>query len=244
MSERPLLEIDGLQVAYGDATALWDVSLTIGKGELVAVVGPNGAGKTTLVNTIMRLLPVKAGTIRLDGADITQAPAQAANAEGVALIPEGRRLFTGMTVEENLEIGCYRADARPHRAEGLARVYDLFPVLRERRRQIAGTLSGGQQQMVAIWRALMARPRLLLIDEPSLGLAPIVVEQLFPVIGEIHRGGVSILLIEQNVALALAAAERAYVMEGGRIVGEGRSAELLAQPDIRAAYLGEADEVP
>jgi branched-chain amino acid transport system ATP-binding protein len=236
-----MLEIANLQVAYGDATALWDVSLSIGAGELVAVVGPNGAGKTTLVNAIMRLLPVKAGTIRLDGTDITRAPAQAANAAGVALIPEGRRLFTGMTVEENLEIGCYRAEARPYRADGLERVYALFPVLRERRRQIAGTLSGGQQQMVAIGRALMARPRLLLIDEPSLGLAPVIVEQLFPVIGAIHKSGVSVLLIEQNVALALSVAERAYVMEGGRTVGDGPSAELLARPEIRAAYLGEAD---
>jgi branched-chain amino acid transport system ATP-binding protein len=235
-----MLDAQGLHVSYGDAPALSGVSVVVGRGELVSVVGPNGAGKTTLVNAIARLLPIRGGCLRLEGEDLTQASAQMLCQRGVAIIPEGRRLFVGMTVEENLEIGCYRSGARRFRSEGLDRVYGLFPMLRERRRQLAGTLSGGQQQMVAIGRALMARPKLLLIDEPSLGLAPSVVQQVFDAISAIHGEGVSILLIEQNVARALAAAERAYVLEGGRIVTEGRPADLLAQPHIREAYLGES----
>jgi branched-chain amino acid transport system ATP-binding protein len=234
-----MLRAERLQVAYGDATALWDVSLTVAEGELVAVVGPNGAGKTTLVNALARLLPIRAGTLTFAGADRTRVSAQEMCRQGVAIIPEGRRLFTGMTVEENLELGCYRRAARRHRADGLARVYALFPILAERRRQLAGTMSGGQQQMIAIGRALMARPRLLLVDEPSLGLAPLVVEEVFMALRDIHAGGVSILLIEQNVAKALEIAQRAYVLEGGRIVTEGRPEALLAQPHIREAYLGE-----
>jgi branched-chain amino acid transport system ATP-binding protein len=234
-----VLDAEGLHVSYGDAPALWDVSLSVGPGELVAVVGPNGAGKTTLINAIARLLPIRGGRLRLDGADITRAPAQHVCRRGVALVPEGRRLFGGMTVEENLELGCYRPDARPWRLESLARVFDLFPLLRERRRQLAGSLSGGEQQMVAIARALMARPRLLLVDEPSLGLAPAVVDHVFEAIRAIHRDGVSILLIEQNVAQALAVAGRAYVLDGGRVVGEGRPDALLAQSRIREAYFGE-----
>ena len=234
-----MLRAERLQVAYGDATALWDVSLTVAEGELVAVVGPNGAGKTTLVNALARLLPIRAGTLTFAGADRTRVSAQEMCRQGVAIIPEGRRLFTGMTVEENLELGCYRRAARRHRADGLARVYALFPILAERRRQLAGTMSGGQQQMIAIGRALMARPRLLLVDEPSLGLAPLVVEEVFMALRDIHAGGVSILLIEQNVAKALEIAQRAYVLEGGRIVTEGRPDALLAQPHIREAYLGE-----
>jgi branched-chain amino acid transport system ATP-binding protein len=236
-----LLQASDLDVYYGDAPALTGISFSIGAGELVAVVGPNGAGKTTLVNTMARLLPIRSGRLLLEGKDVTHADAQTMCEQGVAIIPEGRRLFVGMTVEENLEIGCYRAAARKHRDEGLERVYAMFPILRERRRQISGTLSGGQQQMVAIGRALMARPRLLLIDEPSLGLAPAIVEQVFQVIGEIHAAGMSILLIEQNVAKALAVAERAYVVEGGRIVTEGRPDDLLNRPEIRTAYLGEID---
>jgi branched-chain amino acid transport system ATP-binding protein len=234
-----MLEAEGLHVGYGDAPALWDVSLTVGRDELVAVVGPNGAGKTTLVNAIARLLPIRRGRLRLDELDVTHVSAQSVCRAGVALIPEGRRLFGGMSVEENLEMGAYRADARRRRADGLERVYALFPILRERRRQLAGSLSGGQQQMVAIGRALMARPRLLLVDEPSLGLAPLVVDQVFAVIETIHRDGVAILLIEQNAARALAVATRAYVLDGGRVVSAGRPAELLDRPHIREAYLGE-----
>ena len=233
-----MLEARALNVAYGDAPALWDVSLSVGRGELVSVVGPNGAGKTTLVNAIARLLPIRGGSLWLDGAEVTHTLARDMCRRGVAIIPEGRKLFAGMSVEENLEMGCYRAGARRFRDETLRRVYGLFPILRERRRQAAGTLSGGQQQMVAIGRALMSRPSLLLIDEPSLGLSPKIVEEVFDVIRAVHAEGVSVLLIEQNAAKALALAERAYVMEGGRIVSEGRPADLLAQPHIREAYLG------
>lgn len=236
-----MLEARGLSVAYGDAPALWDVSVAVRSGELVSVVGPNGAGKTTLVNAIAGLLPIRGGVLRLDGIDVTHAPARDMCGRGVAIIPEGRKLFSGMSVEENLEIGCYRRAARRFRVESLERVYGLFPILRERRLQAGGTLSGGQQQMLAIGRALMARPRLLLVDEPSLGLSPMIVEQVFEVIRTIHAEGVSVLLIEQNAARALALAGRAYVMEGGRIVSEGAPDELLAQPHIREAYLG-ADE--
>ncbi len=235
-----MLEAVDLHVRYGDAPALWGVSLTVGSGECVAVVGPNGAGKTTLINSLARLLPIHRGTLSLDGADVTGATPQQMCQRGVAVIPEGRRLFGGMTVRENLELGCYRPAVRRGLAEGLERVFAIFPILRERQRQLAGSLSGGQQQMVAIGRALMARPRLLLIDEPSLGLAPAVVDQVFEVVQGIHGEGVSILLIEQNVVKALEIAARAYVLEGGRVVSEGRPAELLTQPHIREAYLGAA----
>ena len=235
----PLLEAQDLNVSYGDAPALWDVSFSVQEGELVSIVGPNGAGKTTLVNTLARLQPVRSGELLFRGEDATKLSAREMCNREVALIPEGRKLFGGMTVEENLDMGCYRKAARPFREEGLAMIYGMFPILKERRWQAAGTLSGGQQQMVAIGRALMARPRLLLIDEPSLGLAPAVVQQVFEVIQDIHAGGMSILLIEQNAARALAVAQRAYVLEGGRIVSTGLPADLMKQPHIREAYLGE-----
>jgi branched-chain amino acid transport system ATP-binding protein len=233
-----MLEAKALKIAYGDAVAVWDVSLSLATGEFVCIVGPNGSGKTTLVNAIARLLPIQSGSLELDGKEITHADAKEVCNLGVALIPEGRRLFGGMTVEENLEIGCYRSAARSFRDESLARVYEIFPILRERRLQRAGTLSGGQQQMVAIARALMARPSVLLIDEPSLGLAPAIVEQVFDVIHAIHQRGMSILLIEQNIAQALRVAQRAYVLEGGRIVTEGVPDDLLNRPHIREAYFG------
>ncbi len=234
-----LLSLEGVHVSYGDAPALWDISLHVDKGELVSVVGPNGAGKTTLINTIMRLLPVKSGRINLQGEDVSRISAAQMCNRDVSIVPEGRLLFGQMTVEENLDIGCFRPYARPKRAETLERVYALFPILKERRWQMAGTLSGGQQQMVAFGRALMAHPRLLLIDEPSLGLAPSIVEVVFQAIKEIHRSGVSILLIEQNAVRALEAASRAYVLEGGRIATEGNPADLMRRPEIREAYLGE-----
>jgi branched-chain amino acid transport system ATP-binding protein len=233
-----VLSAAGLHVGYGDAPVLWDVAMTVGEGELVAVVGPNGAGKTTLVNALARLLPVHQGRILLRGRDVTHDSAQQVCGQGIAIIPEGRRLFVKMTVEENLELGCYRRAVRATRRQGLERVYAMFPILRERRHQIAGTMSGGQQQMVAIGRALMAQPSLILVDEPSLGLAPIVAAQVFEVLQDINRHGVSMLLIEQNVNKALEIARRAYVLENGRIVPEGRPADLLARPEIRAAYLG------
>jgi branched-chain amino acid transport system ATP-binding protein len=237
-----MLEVEKLQAAYGDAPALWDVSLRVGDGELVAIVGPNGAGKTTLINSIAGLLASRGGSVRLGGHDLSRLPPHQICRHGIAIVPEGRRLFTAMSVEENLEMGSYVRSARAAKGESLERVYTIFPILRERRRQAAGALSGGMQQMLAIGRALMARPRLLLLDEPSLGLAPLIVDQLFDVIGRIHADGVTVLLVEQNVAKALETASRAYVLEQGRIVSEGRPADLLSQPHIQEAYLGHGGE--
>ena len=236
-----MLEAAALEVAYGDATALWHVSLTVGADELVAVVGPNGSGKTTLINAIAGLLPVRGGRLRFHGEDLTRVAPHDVCRRGIAIVPEGRRLFTSMTVEENLQLGAYVRSARAALAERLERTYTLFPVLRERRRQLAGTLSGGQQQMVAIGRALMAGPRLLLLDEPSLGLAPAVVDGVFEAISAIHRERVAVMLVEQNVGRAFAVATRGYVLEEGRTVAAGTPAELLADPRIRSAYLGSGD---
>jgi branched-chain amino acid transport system ATP-binding protein len=232
------LEARGLSIAYGDAPAIWDASLEVGDGEVVAVIGPNGAGKTTLVNTIAGLQRARAGALAFDGVDLARVRSHLVCRHGIALVPEGRRLFTRMSVEENLQMGSYRGEARRRRAETQDRVYRLFPILRERRRQIAGSLSGGQQQMVAIGRALMARPRLLLLDEPSLGLAPAVVDHMFGIIRAIHAEGVAILLVEQNVARALEIANRVYVLEEGRIVAEGPATALRNDARIRQAYLG------
>ncbi|MCC6610888.1 MAG: ABC transporter ATP-binding protein [Burkholderiales bacterium] len=234
-----MLELDRIQVSYGAAPALWEVSLAIGAGELVCVVGPNGAGKTTLINAIAGLNRVRNGRITMDGRDLTSLAPHCYCDEGIAIVPESRRLFTGMTVLENLELGSYRLAARPGRAQSVERVLNVFPALRERLHAAAGTLSGGQQQMVAIGRALMAKPRLLLLDEPSLGLAPSIVLEMFEVIRDINAGGVAVLLVEQNVAMALEVATRAYVLEEGRIAGEGAPSALLATPHIRRAYLGE-----
>jgi branched-chain amino acid transport system ATP-binding protein len=236
-----LLEVRQVAVAYGDAPAVWDVTLDVDDGELVAVIGPNGAGKTTLVNTVAGLLRPRAGTVAFAGVDLAAVPPHRVCGHGIALVPEGRRLFTHMTVEENLEMGGYRPEARRERDLTLARVYALFPILYARRRQRAGALSGGQQQMVAIGRALMARPRLLLLDEPSLGLAPAVVDQMFDIIGTIHDAGVAVLLVEQNVARALAVADRAYVLEEGRVVAAGVPDALRAHTRIQEAYLGLRD---
>jgi len=233
-----MLEVERIQVSYGAAPAISEVSIRIGAGELVCVIGPNGAGKTTLINAIAGLHRIEAGALRLDGRDLSRLPQHAYCDRGIAIVPEGRRLFTGMSVRENLELGSYRRGARARRAESLERVCGVFPVLRERLAQPAGSLSGGQQQMLAIGRALMAQPRLLLLDEPSLGLAPAVVLAVFSVIKEINAGGVAVLLVEQSVAMALEIAARAYVLEEGRIAAEGRPDELLAQPHIRRAYLG------
>ncbi len=239
-----MLEVERLRVGYADATAIWEVSLRVGDGDLVSIVGPNGAGKTTLINAIAGLLPVRGGSIRFGGRDLSRLAAHEVCRHGVAIVPEGRRLFTGMSVEENLEIGCYVPDARAVRGESLERVYSIFPILRERRRQVAGALSGGMQQMLAIGRALMARPRLLLLDEPSLGLAPTIVDQVFEVIAGIYREGVAVLLVEQNVGKALEIASRAYVLEEGRIISEGAPADLLRQAHIQQAYLGHHGQGP
>jgi branched-chain amino acid transport system ATP-binding protein len=233
-----LLEARNLHIAYGDAPAVWDVSLDVGAGEIVAVIGPNGAGKTTLINAIAGLLRCRRGELRFDGADMTRVRAHDYCSHGIALVPEGRRLFAKMSVEENLELGCYLPAARARREPSLEKVYGLFPILRNKRRQPAAELSGGQQQMVAIGRALMARPRIVLFDEPSLGLAPTVVDAMFETIARVREEGAAVLLVEQNVLKALDVADRAYVLEQGRIVTTGLPDELLKQPHIREAYLG------
>jgi branched-chain amino acid transport system ATP-binding protein len=233
-----LLEARNLHIGYGDAPAVWDVSLDVGVGEIVSVIGPNGAGKTTLINAIAGLLRCRQGDLRFDGRDMTRVKAHDYCGHGIALVPEGRRLFTKMSVEENLELGCYLAAARAARAQSLARGYDLFPILGQKRRQLAGELSGGQQQMVAIGRALMARPRIVLFDEPSLGLAPSIVDDMFDIIARVRDEGAAVLLVEQNVLKAIEIADRAYVLEQGRIVTCGLPADLLQQPHIREAYLG------
>ena len=233
-----MLEVRDLDVAYGAAPALRDLALDVRAGELLSVVGPNGAGKTTLVNTLAGLLRATRGRIVFEGRDIVDLPAHRFCAAGIAIVPEGRRLFTGMSVRENLELGSYLAAAKAERRRSLDAALALFPALEAKLASPAGELSGGQQQMVAIARALMARPRLLLLDEPSLGLSPRIVEDVFAAIRAINGGGVAVLLIEQNVTMALAISTRAYVLEEGRIVAEGTPAELLARPEIQRAYLG------
>ena len=233
-----MLDVVNLQVNYGAAPALWDVSVNVARGELVCVVGPNGAGKSTLINVIAGLHRARGGRLMFDGDDITQLPSHRFCAKGIAIVPEGRRLFTGMTVEENLALGSFLPQAKARRAASLEQVLVLFPALEEKLASPAGALSGGQQQMVAIGRALMSRPQLLLLDEPSLGLAPAVVLDMFKAIREINAQGTSVLLVEQNVAMAMEIARRAYVMEEGRIVAEGTPHDLLQRPEIQKAYLG------
>jgi branched-chain amino acid transport system ATP-binding protein len=233
-----VLEIRDLRVCYGAAPALWDISLAIGAGELACVLGPNGAGKTTLINALAGLQPASAGTFTMDGRDMRAvAPYRFCNA-GIAIVPEGRRLFTQMTVRENLEVGSYLRAARKERSRTLEYVCTLFPAVREKLEVAAGSLSGGQQQMVAIGRALMAKPRLLLLDEPSLGLSPAMVLVMFRAIREVHEAGTAVLLVEQNIAMALEIADRAYLLEEGRIVAEGAPDALFNSADLRRAYLG------
>jgi len=233
-----MLELERVGVAYGAAQALWEISLTVGEGECVCVVGPNGAGKSTLINAVAGLNRICAGSLRFNGTDLARLPPHRFCGDGIAIVPEGRRLFTAMTVRENLELGSLAPGAKAHRAESLQRVCGLLPALASRLEVPAGALSGGQQQMVAIARALMARPRLLLLDEPSLGLAPAIVLEMFAIIRELHRAGTAILLVEQNVAMALEVATRAYVLDEGRIVAQGEPQALMAQPELRRAYLG------
>ena len=233
-----MLEVRGLEVAYGDARAVADVTLTVGPGEIVALLGPNGAGKSTLLKAIAGLLRPRAGTIRWEGEDLTRLGAHRIVERGIALVAEGRRLFGGMTLEENLELGAFAPRARQGLRRSLERVYALFPVLAERRRALVRTLSGGQQQMVAVGRALMSNPRLLMLDEPSLGIAPLLVRAILDALVEINRDGAAVFLVEQNVQAALGLARRAYILEGGRIVGEGPGADLLQDTHVRRAYLG------
>ncbi len=233
-----MLEVNNILVNYGAAPALWGITLEVKPGELVCVVGPNGAGKTTLINAIAGMHRVREGSLRFNGQDITQLASHRFCAAGIAIVPEGRRLFTQMTVLDNLELGSFIAKAKAHRKESLTQVLSLFPALEAKLHSPAGALSGGQQQMVAIGRALMARPSLLLLDEPSLGLAPLIVLDMFRAIRQINAQGTSVLLVEQNVAMPMELANRAYVMEEGRIVAEGQASELLTRPEIQKAYLG------
>jgi branched-chain amino acid transport system ATP-binding protein len=233
-----VLEIRDLEAGYGDARVISGVTLTVTPGEIVALLGPNGAGKSTLLKAVSGLVRPRAGTIRWDGEDLASVGAHLIVERGLALVPEGRRLFGGMTVEENLELGAFAARARAGQQASLERVFALFPVLKERRRQIVSALSGGQQQMVAVGRALMTNPRLLMLDEPSLGIAPRLVDAILASLVAINRGGVGIFLVEQNVHAALGLAHRGYVLEGGRIVGQGTGAELLRDDHVRRAYLG------
>jgi ABC-type branched-subunit amino acid transport system ATPase component len=233
-----VLELRGLEAAYGDVPALSGVTLRVGAGEIVALLGPNGAGKSTLLGCVSGLVRPRAGSISWEGENLLTIAPHLIVERGLAVVPEGRRLFGSMTVEDNLELGAFSPRARAARRESLARVFALFPDLRARRRQVVRALSGGQQQMVAVGRALMASPRLLMLDEPSLGIAPQLVRAILDALVEINRAGVAILLVEQNVRAALTLAHRAYLLVGGRVVGEGTGADLLGDPHVRRAYLG------
>jgi branched-chain amino acid transport system ATP-binding protein len=235
-----LLEIDRITLLYGRIQALHGVSLNVNEGEVVALIGANGAGKTTIMRAISGLRPVAAGRIRFNGEDITRLRADLRVIRGISQSPEGRGVFPGMTVQENLDMGAYTRRDTKEIADDLERVFGLFPRLEERRKQAGGTLSGGEQQMLAVGRALMSRPKLLLLDEPSMGLAPMLIQQIFTIITEIAQQGTTILVVEQNAQQALSRADRAYVMETGRIVKEGPGRALLNDPAVKEAYLGVA----
>jgi branched-chain amino acid transport system ATP-binding protein len=234
-----LLEVKGLQVAYGGINAVKGIDLEVAAGELVTLIGANGAGKTTTLKALAGLLKPAAGRVRYDGQDITGTPSCELVRRGLALVPEGRGVFARLTVEENLAMGAYIRDDKDAIAADVEHAYATFPRLAERRKQLAGTLSGGEQQMLAIARALMCKPRLLLLDEPSMGLAPIVVQKIFETIRAVASTGVTLLLIEQNARLALQTCDRGYVMESGLITLSGDAKALLDNPDVRRAYLGE-----
>jgi branched-chain amino acid transport system ATP-binding protein len=238
----PLLELQDMTVAYGRIEAVRGVSITVEEGELVTLIGANGAGKTTTMRAISGIRPVSRGTILFDGKDITRMKAHLRVLEGIVQAPEGRGIFPGMTVIENLEMGAYARtfESKAEHDETVDRVFELFPRLAERRDQVGGTMSGGEQQMLAIGRALMARPRLLLLDEPSMGLAPMVIQQIFRIVSEINAQGTTVLLVEQNAQQALSRSDRAYVLETGEVVQTGGGKELLADASIKEAYLGVA----
>ena len=233
-----MLEIRGLDAAYGDVPVLSGVTLRVGRGEIVALLGPNGAGKSTLLGCVAGLVRPRAGAISWDSENLLTVSPHLIVERGLAVVPEGRRLFGSMTVEDNLDLGAFSPRARAARRESLERVFALFPDLRARRRQIVRALSGGQQQMVAVGRALMASPRLLMLDEPSLGIAPLLVRRILDALVEINRAGVAVFLVEQNVRAALTLAHRAYILEGGRVVGEGEGPALLRDAHVRRAYRG------
>jgi branched-chain amino acid transport system ATP-binding protein len=235
-----LLELENITLLYGHIEALHGISLTVGQGEIVALIGANGAGKSTTMRAISGLRPIAQGSIRFEGEDISRLRADLRVVRGVSQSPEGRGIFPGMTVRENLEMGAYTRKNRSEIDQDLQRVLTLFPRLKEREKQAGGTLSGGEQQMLAVGRALMSRPKLLLLDEPSMGLAPILIQQIFDIIVEINQQGTTVLLVEQNAQQALSRAHRAYVLETGRIVKAGTGAELLDDPAVKDAYLGVA----
>jgi len=232
------LGINHLNASYGDIPALWGVSLKVNEGEIVALIGPNGAGKTTLLRSIAGLHQPQSGTVQLENTALQTLPAYRIVEQGVILVPEGRRLFGGLTVLENLELGAYTQRARTARFKTLKHVFELFPLLAERQKQRANTMSGGQQQMLAIGRALMGLPRLLMLDEPSLGLAPMIVQNIFEIVKHMNDKGVTIFLVEQNARQALELAHRAYILERGKVVGTGTGKELLHNNEVRQAYLG------
>jgi branched-chain amino acid transport system ATP-binding protein len=234
-----MLEVNDLHVYYGEIHALKGVSFTVTAGEIVTLLGNNGAGKSTTLKTLSGLLTPRKGTVLLEGASLVGAPPHSVVQKGITHVPEGRRIFNRLTVQENLEMGAYTRSDREIGAD-MDRVFTILPRLKERRTQVAGTLSGGEQQMLAIGRALMAKPRLLLLDEPSMGLAPVLVEQIFETIRTINAQGVTVLLVEQNAAMALSIAGRGYVLETGRVALEGRAADLAGNAEVRRAYLGEA----
>ena len=234
------LEVQGIDVFYRDVQAVWDVSFDVEPGEIVTLVGANGAGKTTTLRTVAGLLRPRRGTIRFMGEDVTGMPAFKLVQRGLVLVPEARQLWAQMTVRENLDMGAYGRDAREHRHETLRTVLEMFPILEKRASQNAGTLSGGEQQMCAIGRGLMARPKLLMLDEPSLGLAPMLVRQVFTALREINGRGVTVLLVEQNVHHALALANRGFVLETGRLTLSGQTKALLGDPRVKEKFLGEA----
>jgi len=233
-----MLQVNDLDVYYGDAQALREVTITVGGGEVVSIVGSNGAGKSTLVNSIMGILRPRRGRIVLDDQDITRIPGHQVCRAGIAIVPEGRRLFSAMSVEGNLDLGAFDRAAREHYGDSLQWVHTLCPRLAERKDQLAGSLSGGEQQMLAVGRALMARPRLLLMDEPSLGLAPVVVDEVFEVIEAVRGEGVGVLLVEQNVQRALDVSSRAYLLAEGRVVMEGDAVGMANNPELRKSVLG------
>jgi branched-chain amino acid transport system ATP-binding protein len=235
---RPLLRLDRIDTYYGEIHILEDLSIHVDEGELVSLLGGNASGKSTTLKTILGLVRPRNGTVEFDGEDVTTRPTSYRIAHGMAIVPENRRLFAPMTVLENLEMGAYLNKNGSARKEDFDRVYELFPLLQERRGQLAGTLSGGEQQMVAIGRALMSHPKLLLMDEPSMGLAPILVERSFQIIQQVHEAGVAMLIVEQNANMALSIADRGYVLSTGRLVLEGPATELLEHEDLRKAYLG------
>ncbi|TMA21829.1 MAG: ABC transporter ATP-binding protein [Deltaproteobacteria bacterium] len=235
---KALLEVSDLSVAYGDVQVLFDVSLEVHEGEIVTLLGSNGAGKTTTLRAISGLRPARGGDIRYRGESLLAIPASKRAELGIALVPEGRELWPPLTVRENLELGAYSKGARPRSGQNIERIFGLFPRLEERHAQLAGSLSGGEQQMCAIGRAMMSDPKLLMLDEPSLGLAPILVDQMFSIIRTLHGTGITVLLVEQNLQKALEIAQRGYVIETGQVKLQGSSGELLGDPAIRQAYLG------